>query len=172
MRDWIDVAVLAKVSNMNGRLAVRSTAGLPILLEEGDEVAFVPPQTDLPRRAVVASVRLVDDRSANVEFEGVDGDAASGLVGCHCLMRRDSLDESLFEEEPALWEGWSVVDEKSGMLGAISGFVDNPAQALLEVERADGKGMLLVPVVDEIVLDADVGQRVVRVDLPNGLLDV
>lgn len=172
MRAWMDVAILVKTRNMKGRLVVRGTAGLPILLEEGNAVVFVPPQTDLPRRAVVSSVHVLDERSAEVEFDGVDGDAARGLVGCHCLMRRDELDASLFEEEPALWDGWQVVDEEAGEIGAIADIIDNPGQTLLQVECADGRGEVLVPVVDEIVLDVDVEARAIRVSLPNGLLDL
>ena len=40
MRAWADVAVLAKTKNLKGRFVVRAAAGLPFLLEEGDEVAF------------------------------------------------------------------------------------------------------------------------------------
>ena len=41
MRAWIDVAILAKPKNLDGRLVVRGTAGFPFLLEEGDEVVIV-----------------------------------------------------------------------------------------------------------------------------------
>ena len=172
MRDWMDVAVLTKARNAKGRLVVRSTAGLPFLLEEGVEVAFVPPQTDLPRRAAVREVRSVDGASYEVLFEGVDVDSARGLVGCHCLMRRSDIDESLFGEKPDFWHGWQVLDEKAGPLGSVAGVVDNPAQSLLEVERSDGAGMLLVPVVDEIVRDVDIEARTVHVAVPDGLLDL
>ena len=171
MRAWIDVAILAKPKNLDGRLVVRGTAGFPFLLEEGDEVAFVPPQTDLPRRAVVESINEIDDRSAEVIFEGVDGPAAQGLAGCHCLIRRDSLDESLFEEEPALWEGWTLVDEQAGEVGTVRDLVSNPGQDLLEVDRPDGS-TLLVPVVDEIIKDVDVESRKIQTVLPQGLLDL
>lgn len=172
MRDWMDVAVLAKTRNLKGRLVVQGTASLPFLLQEGIEVAFVPPQTDLPRRSTVLSVRMLDDYSAEVEFDGVDGDSARGLVGCHCLIKRCDVDESAFEDEPAMWEGWQVFDDDAGLLGEVSGIIDNPGQALLEVSRADGGGDLLVPVVDEIVLDIDVDGRAIHVMLPNGLLDL
>ncbi|HAM14604.1 MAG TPA: 16S rRNA processing protein RimM [Eggerthellaceae bacterium] len=171
MREWIDVATLAKPKNLDGRLVVRSTAGLPFLLCEGDEVAFVPPRTDLPRRAVVESVRETGDRTAEVLFRGVGGPEAHGLAGCHCLIRRSLLDEQLFETEPALWDGWAVRDERAGEIGTVSGLVDNGAQALLEVARPDGS-TLLVPVVDEIVSTADPEARIVLVSLPNGLLDL
>lgn len=171
MRTWIDVATLAKPKGKSGRLVAKSAAGLPFVLEPGDEVAFVPPQTDAPRRAEVRLVRDVDERTAEVEFEGVDAQAAQMLAGCHCLVKRASLDPSLFEEEPAMWEGWTVVDVRAGVVGAVSGLVDNPGQALLEVDRPDGE-TVLVPVVDEIVLDADVEASTVHVDLPHGLLDL
>ena len=171
MQTWIDVAHLAKTRNLNGRFVARSATGLPFLLEVGDEVAFVPPQLDVPRRAVVSDVRLIDDRSAEITFEGVDGDAAGILVGCHCLIPRDTLDESAFEDAPGMWEGWVVVDATAGEIGFVSGLTDNPGQALLEVGRPDGS-TVLVPVVDEIVLDVDVEGGVVHVNLPQGLLEL
>ena len=172
MREWADVAVLLKTKNLKGGLVVQGTAGLPFLLQVGDEVAFVPPQTDLPRRARVASVLEGDGYTAQVLFEGVGEDEARGLVGCHCLVRRSMLADELYAEEPALWEGWRVVDESAGEVGEVAGFAENPGQSHLLVRRADGRGELLVPVVDDIVLHVDAGERLVRVALPNGLLEL
>ena len=172
MRAWMDVAALAKTRNAKGRLVVKSTAGLPFLLEEGDEVAFVPPRTDVVRRAVVQAVYPVDDRLADVEFEGVDGDTARALVGCHCLIRRSSIDESQLREEPAFWNGWHVVDDAAGPIGEVVDVIDNPGQMLLRVKRPYGLGDVLVPVVDEIVRDVDAVSQTISVALPNGLLDL
>ena len=171
MHAWIDVAQLTKTRNVNGRFVARAAAGLPFLLEEGDEVSFVPPQLDVPRTGIVADVRLIDERTADVAFEGIDAQSAAILVGSHCLLPRNSLDDGIFEEAPAMWEGWSVVDEGEGAVGQVSGFIDNPGQSLLEVTRKDGS-TVLVPVVDEIVLDVDAQDCVIRVDLPSGLLDL
>ena len=171
MQTWVNVAHLAKTRNLNGRFVARSAAGLPFLLELGDEVAFVPPQLDAPRRAVVTDVRPIDDYSAEIAFEGVGGEEAGILVGCHCLIPRDTIDDSVFEEAPGMWEGWKVFDATAGEIGSVVGFVDNPGQALLDVERADGTAVL-VPVVDEIVRDVDVEAGIVRVDLPAGLLEL
>lgn len=151
---------------------MRSTAGLPFLLEEGDEVAFVPPQTDAPRQATVLDVRLLDDDSADVAFEGVESlDLAQRLTGCHCLIRRDLVDESVFRESPGTWEGWAVVDDDLGEVGFVAGVVDKPLQPLLELQRPDGS-IALVPAVDEIIYDVDVSQSLVRTRLPQGILDL
>ena len=172
MRTWIDVAVLAKCRNSKGRFAVRATAGLPFLLEPGDEVAFVPPRTDMPRRAIVDEVRETGEDSADVLFAEIqDRDVAQALVGSHCLIRRELVDEEALRQAPAIWDGWEVVDEVEGPIGHVAGFVQNPGQSLVEVERPGGK-TALIPVVDEIVLDVDPEARLVRVAVPNGLLDL
>ena len=171
MRDWIDVATLVKTKNLKGRFVVKSTAGLPFLLEPGDEVAFVPPQIDAPRRACVAEVRLLDEATAEVLFCEVDASCSQALVGCHCLMKRIEVDEGLLEETTASWAGMKVVDEALGEIGFVGEIIDNPSQSLLEVATPEGK-TVLVPVVDEIVRDIDFEADTVQVKLPTGLIDL
>ena len=171
MQTWTDVAVLAKTRNLNGRFVVRAAAGLPFLLNVGDEVAFVPPQLDVPRRATVSEVRYIDDVSAEVTFKEVTGEAAEILVGSHCLIPQATLRDEAIESAPAVWEGWAVVDDTHGEIGTVAGVIDNPAQSLIEVGRPDG-GTVLIPVVDEIVHEVDIEAGVVYVSLPKGLLDL
>ena len=171
MRDWIDVAVLAKTRNLNGRFVVRATAGLPFLLAEGDTVAFVPPQLDVPRQAVVEDVRLVDKVTAEVSFEGIGAIEAGALVGSHCLVKRSELDEGMHGHFSCSWEGWTVVDDSLGKVGVVSEIIEYPGQMLLEVLRPDGNAVL-VPIVDEIVLSVDPDAGLVNASLPTGLLDV
>lgn len=171
MHAWADVAVLVKAKNLKGRFVARAAAGLPFLLEEGDEVAFVPPQLDAPRRAIVSDVRLTGDYTAEISFEGVDAEAADALAGCHCLIARDSIDQSVYEQAPGAWEGWEVVDAEAGRIGVVSGFIDNPGQALLEVERPTGE-FVLIPVVDAVITGVDVEGGCVSVALPKGLLEL
>ena len=181
MRTWLDVAVLTKVKNRNGRFAVRCTAGLPFLLREGDEVALVPPRTDVPRRVVVAYAEESADAESNrfsknasggaVEFRDVDGALAREMAGMHCLIRRELVDELVFETSYGLWEGWSVEDDDHGFVGTISGIVENPGQSLLEVKRPDGS-CAYIPAVDDIVYEVDVEGGFVRAKLPQGLLEL
>ena len=171
MRTWVDVATLVKTKSLDGRFVVKSTAGLPFLLEGGMEVSFVPPQLDVPRSAVVESVRELDGRSAEVVFEGVDGEAARVLVGSHCLVERGCIDDAVFEASPGAWEGWSVIDADAGEIGPVLGIIENPGQDLLEVART-GAPSVLVPLVGEFVLEVDVDAKSVHVELPKGLLDL
>lgn len=177
MRRWIDVAVLTKTKNLDGSFVAYSAAGLPFLLVEGMEVAFVPPQTDLPRTSIVKTIASKDDTAAIVAFDGINDLAtAKRLVGCHCLIERALIDPAIFMEEPRMWAGWSVVDEQWGCLGEVANVVENPGQALIQVKREGesetDSAELLIPFVDEIVVYIDVDSSTINVHVPKGLLDL
>lgn len=153
---------------------MQGTPGLPFLLQEGREVAFVPPVLDAPRRARVAAVRPEGARTYLVRFAGVDDIAAASLlVGCHCLVRRADLAE---EELLALsgadaWDGWEVHDRREGLVGTVAGVEESPGQHLLAVDRPDG-ARTLIPLVDEFVVFVDEDALRIQMDLPDGLLDL
>ena len=173
MRAWANVAELSKTKTLTGGLVARCAPGLPFLLEEGMEVAFVPPQHDAPRRARVRSVQDVGKGAFLVEFEGVDSiDAAELLVGCSCLVRRDALPQSALAAEGDGLVGFEVHDARAGLVGAIESVVENPGQFLLSVARADGGAPVLVPLVDAFLVEIDEDARRIDVDLPDGLLEL
>lgn len=172
MRAWIDVATLIKPKSKRGRSVARAAAGLPCVLREGMEVAFVPPQTDMPRRGVVQRVDAIDDDKVEVTFDTVGEDESRNLVGCHCLVRRDALNDDDFEDAPALWHGFKVIDDELGEVGTVEDVVEYPAQLLLQVRRADNDELLLVPAVDEIVRSVDFDTETVSVNLPSGIMEL
>ena len=172
MRAWANVAELAKPKNLAGGLVARSAPGLPFLLREGLEVAFVPPQLDAPRRARVASVREQAKGTFLVTFEGVDSiEVAERLAGCCCLVRRADLPQDALAPSSTGLEGFEVRDARAGHVGFVAGVEEGPGQTLLCVERPDGRTSL-VPLVDALVADIDEDARRIDVDVPDGLLDL
>ncbi len=181
---------------------MQSAAGLPFLLSEGLEVAFVPPALDAPRRACVESVQMRDDRTAFVTFAGICSiDVAERLAGCSCLARRADLPEGELEAQEVDWTGWEVHDASAGLIGSVSCILEMPGQMLLEVaaapgffearhadlqqadsfecsvqadsgKHADEPRMILIPLVDEFVVSVDEDDRRIDVDVPSGLLDL
>lgn len=171
MREWADVAVLAKAKNLQGGFVVRSTAGLPFLLEEGMEVAFVPPVLDVAR---YAKVRAIEEQGGEfvVFFEGVeDRSTSEALTGCHCLVRRIDLPEDALVVGSHGLIGWAVRDEAAGFSGTVSDVIDNPGQALLEIAGKDGD-TVLVPLVDEFVCAIDEEAHSIELNAPAGLFDL
>lgn len=66
--------------------------------------------------------------------------------------------------------GISVVTE-DGELGIITDVIQNSAQDLYEVKTAEGR-KVYIPVVKEFVTEVDVEAGIVKVTLPEGLLDL
>ena len=157
---------------------VRGTGSLPFLLEEGMEVAFVPPQIDCPRSAQVRSVRPAKDGAFLVFFDTVqDRGTAQGLVGCSCLVKRDSLPPDFDAVQKRPLEGFQVFDKDLGLLGTVDEVLDNPGQRLISVTRAEGpltegEGPLLIPWVDEFVKEVDEETAQLFVEVPPSLLDL
>lgn len=174
MRTWIDIASLAHTKNINGGLVARCAAGLPFLLSEGMKLALVPPVLDAPREVTVESLQMRTDYEAVVFFEEVeDAGTAEALVGCHCLVRRADVADSLLELESELpsWEGWQVHDVAAGFVGRVVEIEDRPLQPLLVVER-EGGAEALIPLVEDFIIAID--EEALRIDmqLPAGLLDM
>lgn len=171
MRDWTRIAQIIKPKNTKGCLVVRSTAGLPFLLTEGMDIAFVPPQFDCPRSARVLSISPGKNDDYLVYFSKIETyDIAEKLAGGFCLVRRNCLPddfESLREEDIV---GYSVTDQKRGELGTVLDFVEHPLQSQLIV--AGSYGEFIIPFVDEFVLSIDDVKKIITVQVTQGILDL
>lgn len=173
MRPWVNVAVLARTYNLEGGFVARPAADLPFLLEEGMEVALVPPQLDAPRRVTVRSVAPKGDGSAVVFFDEVtDAAVAARLAGCSCLVRREEVAEAIpVSAEECPWIGWQMMDARAGLVGTVFAVRQGPGQSWLVVQDSAGHEVL-VPLVDEFVKDVDEQARRLSVALPAGLLEL
>lgn len=69
-------------------------------------------------------------------------------------------------------EGFEIQDPQGKTLGKIVGFTSNLAQDLLVVDKADGAGQAEIPFVDEFIEEIDFEDRVVIMDLPEGIWDL
>ena len=65
----------------------------------------------------------------------------------------------------------SVTEEDGNMLGHVTDVLQNTAQDIFEVESENGK-KLLIPKVDQFVLDIDAEKREITVRLIEGMLDL
>ena len=135
-------------------------------------VSFVPPNLDGPRHVKVRDVQHISGDDWLVSFKGVkDRTQAEALVGKLCLVDTDELPE---DYEDALYiddvAGYAVVDENLGSIGTLTEVLDMPGQSLLSVDR-DGREVL-IPAVDEFILDIDDEAETILVSIPSGLLNL
>ena len=64
--------------------------------------------------------------------------------------------------------GLKAVDEHGNDIGTVSDVIPNPAQDIYEIRTDEGK-TILVPAVDEFVLDVDLQSRIMKLHLIEGM---
>lgn len=107
-----------------------------------------------------------------LKLEGInDRNAAEAAKGRDIFITEDDLPE-LEEGEYYVRDLIGMtVEEDGNVLGKVTDVLQNTAQDVFEVERKNGK-QLLIPRVDEFVFDIDLDTRKIKVKLPGGLLEL
>jgi 16S rRNA processing protein RimM len=109
---------------------------------------------------------------ANIKFEDVDTiEQAEALKGCKLFLPLDVLPD--LEEDQFYYHeitGYQVLDVNLGALGVIQHVYEMPGQDLMAM---DFKGKeVLIPVSDDIIRKVDRQEKMLHVELPEGLLDI
>ena len=65
---------------------------------------------------------------------------------------------------------FDAIDINHGNFGTILRIVDNGVQALFEVQK--GEAIILVPMIDEFILEVNREEKFVKFNTPAGLIDL
>ena len=113
--------------------------------------------------------RFRSDTVCLVKFKGVDTQQrAQELTGCDVFFPRALAEEG--EEIPSLASlvGFDIVNVSDGRtIGNIAAIDDSTVNILFELK--DGT---LIPASDELITNIDAEQRTIRMNIPEGLLDI
>lgn len=114
--------------------------------------------------------RFRSDNSALVKFEDIDtAEQARRLTNVEVYFPKKYMDE---QEDVTSWNfftGFRVEDVRHGYLGEITNVDDSTLNVLFVIEK-DGEELLL-PAHEEFILDIDRKRKVMKVDVPNGLIE-
>ena len=99
------------------------------------------------------------------------------LTGVHSLADADELagailyaEDDLYEDEEEDLTGWTVLDADGTKVGTVTAHEDIPGNPCIWVET--GHGECLLPLREELVLDVDETEKTLRMEIPEGLLDL
>ena len=99
------------------------------------------------------------------------------LTGVHNLTDADELagallyaEDDLYEDEEEDLTGWTVLDADGTRVGTVSAHEDIPGNPCIWVET--GHGECLLPLHEELILDVDAKEKTLRMEIPEGLLDL
>jgi 16S rRNA processing protein RimM len=174
--DWVAVARLLRTRGNKGELLAESLTSHPERLEELKRVTLA--KTGKRAEVDVARVWFHDGRPV-FQFEGVasisDAEVWSGAEVLIPAVARKPLPEGEYYFSDLIGcrvRHWETGEE----IGAVVDVEEHGAGALLVVERAGQAGKksreVMIPLAKAICREIDVKARSIRVDPPEGLLDL
>ena len=107
-----------------------------------------------------------------VKFEEIDTlEDAEKLMGCEMYLPQDilpDLGENKFYYHEII--GYSLNDKFHGAIGKITDIYTNGNQDLIAAEFQQKE--ILIPIIDELILSVDKKEKILHVQLPDGLIDI
>ncbi len=166
----VESGVIVGTHGLRGDLKVRPLSGDPAALLSAAEVFLRLPDGRLHRSEPLR--QSLHKGVVLLRFAGFESlTAVEGFKGCRILIDRNLLPE--LDEGEFYWhqiEGARVVDRRYGEIGHIKSMFTTAAHDTWVVEGADAE--VMVPVVARFVIDIDVEQKLIQVDLPDGLIGI
>src|SRR5882762_3816758 len=161
------IGYVAKTHGLKGEVTIVVNESIPL---EKTTTLFVEVKGTL----VPYFIERVSDRGdkAFIKLEDVDNpEQAQALKGCSLYLPkkvRPKLDQGAFYDDEVL--GFEVEDEKLGLLGEIREVVQIGPSRLLAIDRPIKE--ILIPIQGPFIQSVNKSKKKVRVDLPEGFLDI
>lgn len=162
------LGTIIKTHALKGEIVFFIDADIPELYQKLESVFVEMKQKLVPY--LIERIQINGSR-AIVKLEDVSHiDQATPLVNCDLYLPLDTLPE-LEEDDFYLHEvvGYTLVDSQKGRLGIISNIYEG-TQDLIGMAYQGAE--VLIPLVDEIIKEANHELKEVYVDLPDGLIEL
>lgn len=118
----------------------------------------------------IMNVKADREEECIVRLEDVETvEAAKKLIGRQVYVE-DIVLENQKLDSPLLWIGFNIIDKQLGEVGKINDVLQTAHQWLASVKYRDKE--VLIPLIEEMIVDLNIRNKYIRMDLPEGLLDV
>jgi 16S rRNA processing protein RimM len=115
-------------------------------------------------------IKYRNNESLIIKFDYIDNqEKARELSGCKVFISNEDLMDNHSEDYNDL-TGMTVVDLKSGELGAITALDDFSGNIVITVDHQGNE--ILIPLSDEIIRKIDEKKKLLYLECPEGLIDI
>lgn len=116
--------------------------------------------------------RFKTGETALVKFCDINTkEEASELTGCEVFFPKHLSDRG---EDELTWDeikGFRIIDESNGYIGKVTDIDTATVNTLLEVETQAGNSVL-IPANENIIIEVNSKEKLMKVNLPEGLIDL
>lgn len=120
----------------------------------------------------ITNIQIRGDKAV-VKFEDVDDLASADPLKSKALFLPLSVLPKLGQDQFYYHDiiGYKIIDQDGFIIGDIADVYTSSRQDLFAVKSKDDKEVL-IPVIDEIIVEVNHKERQLKVNLPDGLLDI
>lgn len=165
----IRIGKIVATHGLQGAVIMTHIVGNSQWLKPGD-VLFLELHKESYIPFFISQLKASNDEEYVLNLEDTNSnEAARKLVGKNVYVNEDILSKHV-TDSPLLWIGFNVVDREKGSLGPIEDVLQAGPQWLAKITYNDKE--VLLPLVDDMILDVNMKNKFVRMDLPDGILDL
>lgn len=172
---FVEVGRIIKSHGLSGEVLVALAVRTSFHELVGAEVWITPPTDSLHHTSFEAITPASDGQNFRVRFVGVSSlNDSSGLsrrrlICAKDTLSRDALDEIEQESRPQHYLGYRVDSTNYGPLGEVVEYLETKANDCLVVKGAYGE--VILPIIDDVMLEVDEEARMMSVFVLPGLID-
>lgn len=165
----IRIGKIVATHGLKGRVILKHVADKTEWLKK-DDVLFLELTRDSRIPYFVVDANVANDEEYHVDLDDVDTvEKAKRLIGKQVYINEDMLQQAA-TDSPLLWIGFDIVDKNLGSLGEIEDVMQTSVQWIATINYK-GKEVLL-PLIDEMLVEVNTKNKYIRTDLPEGLIEV
>ena len=164
--------VLSKTHGVKGQLVVDLDETLVNDTHDLELVFLIRDGLPVPFFLDSALCKLRNHRQALLAFDTVTSlEEAAKLTGTEVFISESAIHTENMQLSGNILIGYTVVDQDNNSVGIITEFIEHPGNDLLSVD-SPSKKEILIPFVEQWILNFDENKKELQLQLPDGLLDI
>ena len=169
MDDMVCIGSVYRTHGLKGELKL--TLGRDQLPDSFQpEVLFIQIEPT-PVPFFLSTFKFLEGKKALIKLEGIDNlEEASKLLKKDIFVPLEQLNYREERQDFAKLIGYTLQDESMGDLGTITDILDMPMQQVAQIEYKGHE--VMIPLVNETVVEIDNKKQILYVNIPEGLLDL
>jgi len=166
---FVEIGYIQRTHGINGELAVSLNSLVEFNPEELESV-FLEIE-GIPVPFFIDRFRIQNAEKAIVKFDEVDSiDQAQELCGAKIMIPSESAQDN---DEIYLSDliGYKLLNTDKKEVGVIVDYTEYTLNATFEVATPKGEH-ILVPAVEELIIEVDTSEKILEMELPDGLIEL
>ena len=165
----IRIGKIVATHGLNGSLIMTHVAGSSTWMKKGHVLmvemtrgSFIP--------YFVAQCKAANDGEYHLGIEDIDTQQAAKKLVTKPVYVDEALLAGYERKSPLLWIGFTITDKHYGNVGKIEDVMQAGAQWIGKINYKDNEA--LIPLVDATIASIDIKAKVLKMNLPEGLLEL